>query len=103
MAKFEERAEKLFIDGKEVLRGWESWTGWYWFATEAVQTQDTVIEGRVYKNDTLYFGLAQGHEEEWGDFSEAELKSLSPRVWEIPPKNLSTSGRRREASASPSL
>jgi hypothetical protein len=57
MAKFEEKDEKLFIDGKEVIRGWESFNGWYWFA----------------------------------DFSEAELKSLSPKVWELPPKqNFST-------------
>jgi hypothetical protein len=103
MAIFEERNGKLFIDGKEVLRGWESFTGWYWFATEIVQTQNSVIGGKVYENDTIYFGLVQGEYEEWGDFSEAELKSLAPRIWEIPAKNLPYSGRRKEAGASPPI
>ena len=33
MAEFTEKDGKLFIDGKEVLRGFESWNGWFWFAT----------------------------------------------------------------------
>ena len=45
MATFEARNGKLFIDGKEVLRGWEAWTGWYWFATEIARTQDSIING----------------------------------------------------------
>jgi hypothetical protein len=36
----------------------------------------------------------QGLEEEWGDFSLAELENLKPKVWEIPKKNLWYSGRR---------
>ncbi len=37
MAKFEAREGKLFLDGKEVLRGWESMQAWYyWFGTEKV-------------------------------------------------------------------
>ena len=94
MAKFENRNGELYIDGKKVLRGWESYTGWYWFATKEVQKQDTVIDGKLYKNDTIYYGLVQGFEEEWGDFSKAELESLKPRVWEIPKKNLPYAGRR---------
>jgi hypothetical protein len=57
------------------LKGWESYAGWYWFATEKIQKQDSVIDGVTYKNDQIWFGLVQGSEEEWGDFSEAELKS----------------------------
>jgi len=100
MVTFEERNGKLYIDGKAVIKGFESWTGWYWFATEKADTQDSIIKGKVYENDTIYFGFVQGHEEEWGYFSEAELRSLSPKVWEIPAKNLLWSGRRREAQAS---
>ena len=37
MAEFQERDGKLYINGEEVLRGWESMTGWYWFATEKMQ------------------------------------------------------------------
>jgi hypothetical protein len=95
MTKFESRGQKLYIDGKEVLKGWESFSGWYWFAVEEVQKQDSVINGKVYENDTIWFGYVQGFEEEWGDFSEAELRSLYPKVWEIPRKALPYSGRRK--------
>ena len=93
MAIFEERDGKLFINDKEVLRAWESFTGWYWFATEKVQEQKSLIDGR-YVKDTIWFGFVQGFEEEWGDFSQAELESLKPMVWELPKKALPWSGRR---------
>ena len=93
MAEFQERDGRLFINGKEVLRAWESFTGWYWFATEKVQEQESLIDGKPVK-DTIWFGFVQGLEEEWGDFSQAELEALKPRVWEIPPTNLPWSGRR---------
>ena len=85
MATFEEKDDKLYIDGKEVIKGWESFGGWFWFATEVAQEMP---QGK------LYFGLVQGFEEEWGYFSEAELKSLGPKVWEIPKHALVWSGRR---------
>ena len=93
MASFQQENGKLYIDGKEVIRGWESYSGWYWFATEKVQEQVSIINGKEVE-DTIWFGLVQGLEEEWGDFSEAELESLKPKVWEIPEKNLPYSGRR---------
>jgi hypothetical protein len=93
VAEFQERDGKLFIDGKEVLKGFESMTGWYWFATKKVQEQVSVINGRHVK-DTIWFGFVQGFEEEWGDFSQAELESLKPRVWKLPKKALPWSGRR---------
>jgi hypothetical protein len=93
MEEFQERDGKLFINGKEVLRGWESFDGWYWFATEKVQEQESLIDGRWVK-DTIWFGFVQGFEEEWGNFSQAELESLKPRVWEIPKANIPWSGRR---------
>ena len=96
MASFESRNGKLYIDGKEVLKGFESFSGWYWFATEKVGTQDSVIDGKVYKDDTIWFGFVQGHVEEWGNFSEGELMSLAPKVWEISRRNLPYSGRRRQ-------
>ena len=94
MAKFESQNGELYIDGKKVLRGWESFSGWYWFAVEKVCKQDSVLDGKVIKDDTIWYGFVQGHYEEWGDFSEGELKSLAPKVWEIPQKNLPWSGRR---------
>lgn len=93
MANFEGKDGKLFIDGEEVLRGWESWNGWYWFATEKDREQISLIDGKEVK-DTIWFGFVQGHFEEWGCFSQAEIESLSPKTWEIPAKNLPFSGRR---------
>ena len=93
MNRFEARNGRLFINGLKVLRGWESWTGWYWFPTEKVRQQVSDINGRPVK-DTIWFGLVQGLEEEWGSFSQAELESLYPKVWEIPRSNLPWSGRR---------
>lgn len=94
MAEFTEKDGKLFINGKEVLKGWESFTGWYWFAVEKVCEQESLINGQP-KKDTIWFGLVQGIEEEWGSFSQAELESLRPMVWEIPKENLPWSGRRK--------
>ena len=93
MAEFQEKDGKLFIDGKEVLKGFESMTGWFWFATEKIQEQESVIDGKAVK-DTIWFGYVQGLEEEWGDFSQAEIESLKPKTWEIPKRNLPWSGRR---------
>lgn len=95
MAKFKTDGENLYIDGEKVLRGWESWNGWYWFATEKAGEQLSDFgEGEPVK-DTIYFGLVQAFEEEWGYFSQAEIESLRPKTWEIPKKNLLYSGRRR--------
>ena len=104
MAEFTTDGKKLFIDGKEVLRGWESFSGWFWFATEKVEERmvargsgSVLGDGRVV-DDTIWFGLVQGFEEEWGDFSEAEIRSLGPyRVWAIRPMDLPSSGRRERS------
>ncbi len=98
MPKFEEKGKDLYIDGKKVIKGYESFNGWYWFATEEVQKQDSILpDGSVAKDDTIYFGLVQGHEEEWGDFSKAEIDNLIKKrlAWEIPKKALPYSGRRK--------
>jgi len=84
---------ELLIDGRPVIKGWESFSGWYWFATEKAWEQISLIKGKHMK-DTIYFGYVQGLEEEWGYFSLAELESLAPKVWEIPKRNLPHSGRR---------
>ncbi len=93
MAEFQEKDGKLFVNGKEVLKGWESYHGWYWFATEKVQDRVRVINGRHVKS-TIWFGFVQGFEGEWGDFSQAELEGLKSWVWELPKKTLVWSGRR---------
>ena len=92
---FSSKGDDLYINNQRVLHGWESYSGWYWFSFKIVQTQDSVIEGEVYTDDNIHYGLVQGLYEEFGDFSEAELNRLSPyQVWKIPKENLSISGRR---------
>ena len=72
---------KLYVGDKEVLKGWESFSGWYWFATEL-------------NNDGIHFGLVQGFEDELGYFSEMELESMRNKVWEIKKIDLPHGGRR---------
>ena len=65
-----------------VLKGWESMSGWYWFATEL-------------NEDGVHFGLVQGFEEELGYFSEKELKSIKT-IWPIKDIDLPHAGRRHD-------
>jgi hypothetical protein len=91
--RFEAKNRALFINGRKVLRAWESYTGWYWFAVEKVEERLSLIGSKPVK-DTIWFGLVQGLENEWGDFSQAELESLRPKVWEIRKRDLLYAGRR---------
>ena len=98
---FESKGDDLYIKGgylskpTEVIKAFESFNGWYWFAFELVQTQDSDMgDGKVIEGDKIYYGLVQGQEEELGDFSEGEILSLGSKAWEIPKKNYAWSGRR---------
>jgi len=98
MNTFETRVEdgehRLYINGNRVLRAWESFTGWFWFATEKVREQESDFgDGRPVA-DTIWFGFVQGQFEEWGNFSEAEIKMLGNRAWEIEQVDLPFAGRR---------
>jgi hypothetical protein len=73
---------------KPVLKGWESFGGWYWFGIE--KTEDN------YEGKPVWYGLIQGQEIEFGYFTEAELDSMRGRIWKIPTQNLSYSGRREK-------
>ncbi|MFW6159914.1 MAG: hypothetical protein ACOC57_02080 [Acidobacteriota bacterium] len=96
MVEFNTDGKNLYIDGKKVLRGWESWNGWYWFATEKTGEQMSDFGDGNPVPDTIWFGYVQGLEDEWGYFSQAEIERLKPKTWEIPKKNLPYSGRRRD-------
>ena len=95
-SKFKTKGDDLYINGNKVIKAYESINGWYWFATEEACTQNSWIDGEVVNDDTIYYGLVQGHEDEWGNFSKAELEALiaSFRVWEINPCDLAYAGRR---------
>ena len=94
MGEFEAKENELYIGGKKVLRAWESWTGWYWFATEKVGEQLSDFGDGKAIPDTIWYGYVQGMDEEWGYFSQAEIERLTPFAWEISKKNLPYSGRR---------
>ena len=93
---FEAKGSDLFIDGHKVIKGYESYSGWYWFAFELDHVQDSDMgNGQVILQDKIYFGLVQGQEEELGYFSEGEILALGKyKVWEIKKKDLPFSGRR---------
>jgi hypothetical protein len=93
-AKFKMSGEELYIDGRRVIEVWESFNGWYWFGVERAWKQDSLIRGKVYQDDQIWFGYIQGFEEEWGCFSEKELELLSPKVWKVPKRNWAWTGRR---------
>ena len=81
--KLETKNGKLYVGEKKVLKGWESFSGWYWFDTEL-------------NNDKVHFGLVQGFCDELGYFSERELNDQYPRVWKINDIDLPHAGRREE-------
>jgi len=92
---------QLYAGEHKVLKGWESFSGWFWFATEKVEERkvadgsgSVMADGSVV-DDVIWFGLVQGLEEEWGDFSEAEIRSLGNLAWPILPQDLPFAGRRR--------
>ncbi len=86
-AKFEAHGDDLFIDGKKVLKAWESFSGWFWFGVE--------------KDDQIWFGFVQGFEEEWGHFSQGEIEAMGKfKVWPIPKASLPYSGRRSHENGS---
>lgn len=85
--KLETRDDGLYLlawgEEYKVLKGWESFSGWYWFATEL-------------DDDGNHFGLVQGTNTEWGYFNEYEIMSLAPMAWPIKACDLPHAGRRFE-------
>lgn len=86
MSTLETREDGLYIGDSKVIKGWESFSGWYWFATEMEQAD--------YGGSPLWFGYVQGFADEWGTFSQTELDSLGHAVWEIKEIDLPHAGRR---------
>ena len=87
MNKLETREDGLYINEKKVIKGWESMSGWYWFATE--------MEMEDYNGYPIWFGFVQGFEEEWGSFTQIELEN-QPSIWEIKEIDLPHAGRRNQ-------
>lgn len=79
------------IKGKPVIEIYESFDGSYWFITEKCHKQNTVINGKVYKDDQILFGYVRlsfcPECAEWGYVSSTELNLLRPRIWKVDPAN----------------
>ena len=79
------------IQGTPVIDIYESFDGSYWFVTERRWKQDSVIGGKVYKDDQILYGYARlsacPEYAEFGNISETELELLGNRVWKVPQSN----------------
>jgi hypothetical protein len=74
---------KLYAGTHPVLKGWESFSGWYWFGVEEVEPG-------------YWYGLVQGLEQEWGYFTTDEMAPLIRQglIWPINDCDLPYAGRR---------
>ena len=84
-------AEIVTIKGEPVIEIYESFDGSYWFITEKLYKQDTVLNSKIYRNDQIFFGYARlsvcPEFAEFGNISETELKLAG--AWKVPQKNWS--------------
>jgi hypothetical protein len=81
------KEKSVTIQGVPVIDIYESFDGSYWFITEKLYKQDSIIHGKVCKDDQILFGYVKLSAcpgfAEWGNISESELKSLGNRVWKV--------------------
>lgn len=81
----------ITIKGEPVIDIYESFDGSYWFITETLYKQDSIISGRVYKNDQILWGYVRLSAcpecAEFGTISQTELNLLGGRVWKVSRKN----------------
>lgn len=79
----------ITIRGVPVIDIYESFDGSYWFITEKLYKQDTVLDGKIYRNDQILFGYARlsacPEYAEFGNISETELRQAG--AWKVPKRN----------------
>jgi hypothetical protein len=46
----------ITIKGHEVMEVYESFDGNYWFITQKCHRQNSIVGGKVYKNDLVFYG-----------------------------------------------
>ena len=52
MAKFEIKGEELYIDGQKVIKGYETYNGVFFFATNTICIDTTVLDdGTAVEDD----------------------------------------------------
>ena len=97
-AKIERSDGSMTIDGKQVIKIWESMQGWYWYA---VEDQGEYTGVGADGNDIqahAWFGYVQADFNEWGTFDSKELERAG--VWTVPKSNWGWTGVMEESYAS---
>ena len=84
------------INGKNVIKIWESFSGWYWYAIEDQGSYTGVgMDGKNVQAHAWY-GYVQGMENEWGTWDSNELERAG--VWTVPKSNWGWTGKESKAS-----
>ena len=93
-AKIERGNNSIKIDGQNVIKMWESFQGWYWYAIED-QGEYTTVDDTIAH---AWYGYVQGNYNEWGTWDSKELERAG--VWTVPKSNWGYSGRSEESKVS---
>ncbi len=79
------------IDGQNVIKIWESMSGWYWYAVEDQGSYTGVgMDGEDIQAHAWY-GYVQGMSNEWGTWDSNELEKAG--VWTVPKSNWGWTGK----------
>jgi len=88
----------MTIDGKNVIKIWESTSGWYWYAIEDQGSYTGVGADGEDVQAHAWYGYVQGFENEWGTWDSNELERAG--VWTVPQSNWGWTGKESYAKAS---
>jgi hypothetical protein len=90
-ANIERGDGSMTIDGKTIIKIWESMSGWYWYATEDQGSYTGVGADGEDVQAHAYYGYVQGFENEWGTWDSNELERAG--VWTVPKSNWGWTGK----------
>ena len=99
--KIERSDGSMKIDGKNVIKIWESFSGWYWYAIEDQGSYTGVDQNGDDIQAHAWYGYVQGMENEWGTWDSNELERAG--VWTVPKSNWGWTGRSEESKANEDL
>jgi len=94
----ERGGSSMKIDGKNVIKIWESFSGWYWYAIEDQGSYTGIGADGNEVQAHAWYGYVQGMENEWGTWDSNELERAG--VWTVPKSNWGWTGKESKASES---
>ena len=92
----ERGGSSMKIDGKNVIKIWESFSGWYWYAIEDQGSYTGIGADGNEVQAHAWYGYVQGMENEWGTWDSNELERAG--VWTVPKSNWGWTGKESKAS-----